>query len=133
MDLNNALCIRFTFVVTHFLWQGAAIALLATVAVGLMRHDSAAVRYWVFVAALAVMAVCVHVTFIPSSPRTGPLGGAGSPEDSAALSAPATSPTSVNPSSAPESLAPHKAHASPRPAALSLRAPKPFERFRNVA
>jgi len=46
----------------HFLWQGAAVALLAGVTAGAMRRASARARYGVFVGALVLMVACPMIT-----------------------------------------------------------------------
>jgi beta-lactamase regulating signal transducer with metallopeptidase domain len=62
-DLNGEFCLRLTLTLLHFLWQGVAIALLAGGAGAALRRAGAAVRYWVFVAALGAMALCPVATF----------------------------------------------------------------------
>ncbi|MBD0260246.1 MAG: methicillin resistance mecR1 protein, partial [Cytophagales bacterium] len=48
----------------HSLWQGALIALLAGVALILLRKRSAAVRYYVTLTALATVFLLAVVTFL---------------------------------------------------------------------
>ena len=63
---NPEFCVRLTWTLLHFLWQGVAVALLALVTNALLRCMGAAVRYWVFVVALAIMVLCPPITFLVS-------------------------------------------------------------------
>jgi len=60
----NGLCIRCVITLAHFIWQGAAVALLAGLAGLLLRKTSPAGRYWMFLAAMTIMAVCPLGTFL---------------------------------------------------------------------
>ena len=71
----------------HFLWQGAAVAALAAVALALTRR--AAVRYVVALVALAAMVVAPVVTFAV-------LQSSGSPEESMMVSANPSSPAELH-------------------------------------
>ncbi|HPS03551.1 MAG TPA: M56 family metallopeptidase, partial [Candidatus Sumerlaeota bacterium] len=62
-DLNGEFCLRLTLTLLHFIWQGAAIALLAAGAGAALRRTGAATRYWVFVAALGAMALYPPITY----------------------------------------------------------------------
>jgi len=68
MSLSNlwdaAWCVRLTETLLHFVWQGALIALLVWVAVGVLRRGSASARYTVYLCALFVMAACPPTTFL---------------------------------------------------------------------
>jgi len=57
------MCARLVLTLGHFLWQAAALATVAFVAVRPVRRSSAQRRYVVLVAALLVMAACPLVTF----------------------------------------------------------------------
>ena len=54
---------RLVLTLGHFLWQAAAIAVLAWVAIVLLRRSSSQLRYGVLAAALVAMAACPPVTF----------------------------------------------------------------------
>ena len=68
MNLSNLLdaawCVRLTETLLHFVWQGALIARLVWVAVGVLRRASAHARYTVYLCALLVMAACPLATFL---------------------------------------------------------------------
>ena len=66
---NPEFCIRLTWTLAHFLWQGIAIALLAILAASLLRKITANMRYWLFVAPLAGMALCLPLTFLFQTSR----------------------------------------------------------------
>jgi hypothetical protein len=69
--LNEAFCIRLAETLLHFLWQGTLIALLALGSGFLLRRGAARMRYGVYVAALALMALAPVVTFwLVADPRT---------------------------------------------------------------
>jgi beta-lactamase regulating signal transducer with metallopeptidase domain len=55
---------RFSGSLLHFIWQGAAIALAASICLRLLHRRSAELRYGVAVAALVLMLVAPVVTFI---------------------------------------------------------------------
>jgi len=61
--LNDGICVRLAITLAHFLWQAAAVGLLAALMGVLLRKAHASVRYAVFLAALGVMAVCPLITF----------------------------------------------------------------------
>src|SRR5687768_17169799 len=61
--LDPAVSVRVCLTIVHFLWQGAAVALLVGIAWPLLRRTSAVSRYRVLLAALFVMAACPVVTF----------------------------------------------------------------------
>ena len=65
------LCLRGTLTLIHFLWQGAAIALVVIAAGWCLRRQSANLRYVVNVSALLLMFACVPATFmlLGASPR----------------------------------------------------------------
>lgn len=67
--LNSAFCLRLTFTLLHFLWQGAAIFTLALAAGWAMRKASASARYWAYVGLFAAMAFCPPVTFFMLAPE----------------------------------------------------------------
>ncbi len=78
---------RFGLMLLHFLWQGAAVAVLAALALRLLRHRSAQLRYAASTAGLVVMAVLPAVTFWLIEPPAGPTGAA-PPDMLAALGSP---------------------------------------------
>src|SRR5262245_16573661 len=61
--IDQTFSLRLTLALIHFLWQGVLIAVVAAVAARLLQRASAGTRYAVHVAALALMPVCVAVTF----------------------------------------------------------------------
>ena len=61
---DPAFCVRLTLTLGHFLWQGAAVFLLAVLAGRVLRRSSAQTRYGVFVIALLLMAACPPATFM---------------------------------------------------------------------
>ncbi|MCP4250903.1 MAG: hypothetical protein GY778_28025, partial [bacterium] len=75
-SLGTAFCVRLSETLGHFLWQGAAIALLVAAADARLRGARARVRYMVFVAAIGLIAACPPVTVAIlnhlATPRTGP-------------------------------------------------------------
>ena len=83
--LESTGAVRLSLALVHFLWQGCAIAGTAWLAGWLLQRSSAALRYWLQVAALLAMAACVPATFaVISSPDRGPdFMLAGSPRDPA--------------------------------------------------
>ena len=60
---DTALLTRIVLTFGHFLWQGAAIALIVLVLSVVLRKSSARLRYVFFLAALMLMAICPVVTF----------------------------------------------------------------------
>src|SRR5215208_3516115 len=68
--------VRLLETLCHFLWQGAAVALVLAAAWPLLRRAAAATRYRVFVAGLLVMAACPVVTFFIVSGRNASAPGA---------------------------------------------------------
>ncbi len=61
--LDPALSLRLILTLAHFLWQGAAIALIVALLTLSLRRASANARYWLSVAAILTMAACPIVTF----------------------------------------------------------------------
>lgn len=63
----------------HFLWQGLLVALLVAAVVGVLRLRHGQGRYWAYLGAFAVMAICPLLTFLaihrPSEIETLPLNG----------------------------------------------------------
>jgi beta-lactamase regulating signal transducer with metallopeptidase domain len=66
--LQSDFSIRLTQALLHFLWQAAAIGLLAVVLNHCLRKSSSRLRYGVNVAALLLMLACLPVTFAVVSP-----------------------------------------------------------------
>ena len=62
--LADPLIHRFGCGLLHFLWQGIAIAAIALMAAWVLRRASSSIRYWIYVAALTLMAICPPVTFM---------------------------------------------------------------------
>ncbi|MCL4693489.1 MAG: HEAT repeat domain-containing protein, partial [Candidatus Hydrogenedentes bacterium] len=63
---------RFVMTLAHFLWQGAAIGLVAVALGAVLRRASARLRYGIFLIALLGMALCPPVTFLIIEPGTLP-------------------------------------------------------------
>lgn len=63
ISFDTVWCVRLIETLIHFLWQGAAIALLTLVAAIALRRASANARYVLYVAALVLMAACLPATF----------------------------------------------------------------------
>ncbi len=63
MLIDPSSCESLALVLLHFLWQGAAIAVIAAVIAGLLRGSSAQSRYVVHLAAMLLMAACLPITF----------------------------------------------------------------------
>src|SRR4051794_40704034 len=86
---------RVGWVLVQSLWQFALVALLARVTVGAMRRNSAAARYGVFVAAMAVSVAVPAVTWIlqPEVPsdQSASRGASVMGRDSIATTSPADS------------------------------------------
>jgi beta-lactamase regulating signal transducer with metallopeptidase domain/HEAT repeat protein len=61
--LEHPVALQLGLVLAHFLWQGVAVALLALVALTVLRRARAATRYLVCYGLLLVMALCPVVTF----------------------------------------------------------------------
>ena len=79
----------------HFIWQGAAVALILAVVLELLRRRGASLRYLVSVAALGIMAVLPVVTALTQPDRTQPteiLPAAQSPRVSVATGTPVEAP-----------------------------------------
>ncbi len=72
--LDPASCLRLTLTLAHFLWQGAAIAVLVASGNLLLRCLPANRRYWFSVCAILLMGACPLVTFSllaePVQPRS---------------------------------------------------------------
>ncbi len=60
---DSTLCFHLTLTLAHFLWQGAAIAVLSAAASLCLRKASARSRHLIHVAALLLMTACLPVTF----------------------------------------------------------------------
>ena len=54
---------RLSLTLVHFLWQGLAVAVLACVAVRLLKLKRGNPRYVAYLFAFAIMAVCPLITF----------------------------------------------------------------------
>lgn len=63
LGLSSELSIRWGLTLLHFLWQGALIGVLVFVAAGLLRHQTAVVRYWLHTVALMACPLSVAMTF----------------------------------------------------------------------
>jgi len=129
----------------HFLWQGAAIALLLRAFLWLARRSAPQVRYAAAGAALLLMAVAVAGTVWWLAARTGTdrtketeatamTAGHGSATASLSsfASLPSLQPKVIEPSdnALPPMVAAPVPSASPAPAAAAPPAPPPVERFR---
>ena len=55
--------LRLALTLAHFLWQATAVGVLAGLAGAVLRKSSAPLRYGVFLAALALLALCPIVTY----------------------------------------------------------------------
>lgn len=62
LELPAIVCERLTITLLHFLWQGAAVGLVAALASRLLLRATAQLRYVIHVAALAVMCACLPIT-----------------------------------------------------------------------
>ena len=112
--LEDPAVLRLGLVLVHFLWQGAALALVALIVLGLLRRASAAARYIALVAAFAAMALAPAVTFVT-------LPESGAPQDAAPV-VPLGQPGAATTTSAPlEQQTP------PAVAALAPPPPSPTE------
>ena len=67
----NTLVDRIGMALVHFLWQGAAIAVVLAVALRILRQRSPLARYRAAWAALVAMTFCLPITayYFPSAPR----------------------------------------------------------------
>lgn len=63
LELQTIVCERLTLTLLHFLWQGAAIGLLAALLSRVLFRATAQVRYLVHVSALVAMCACLPITF----------------------------------------------------------------------
>ena len=74
VPIDHAFCVRVVATLAHFLWQGAALALVAAAASLAFRRAPSQARYAAFVAALVLMAACPVITFIAlgSGPARSP-------------------------------------------------------------
>jgi hypothetical protein len=61
--LDESFSLRLAVTLLHFLWQGAALALLVVVAGWLFSRAAAQVRYAVNVTAMLALVCCLPVTF----------------------------------------------------------------------
>ena len=70
-EFVESLTLRLVLALLHFLWQGCAVVLVVTLAARLLSPASAHIRYTIHVIALAVMVLCLPVTFalLEVSPR----------------------------------------------------------------
>jgi hypothetical protein len=66
---SSSVAQRIGWSLVHFLWQGAAVALVLAVALALLRHRSAQARWAVSCGALALMAVLPVATALMVSPE----------------------------------------------------------------
>ncbi|SIO55841.1 BlaR1 peptidase M56 [Singulisphaera sp. GP187] len=77
---DESMALRLVQALSHFLWQGCAVALVVMLAGRTLKRASAQVRYAFDVAALVVMAGCLPVTFalvaVPGSGEPGPRSSA---------------------------------------------------------
>ena len=62
--IDSALWARWIETLGHFLWQGTAIALVASVVSSSLARGSSRAQYAVNVIALVLMAACVPATFL---------------------------------------------------------------------
>ena len=129
--LDTQFCLRLAMVLGHFLWQGAVLALVAAVLAGVLRRASSRIRYGMFVAVLALMAVCPVATYVVAPvPETGqPVGqtqhaGLGiapvpRPEQSVNLSSYAAELDAMSQAVVPDEDPDGSAGASPSPAVVT--------------
>lgn len=105
--LDEVFCMRLLMALTHFLWQGTVLAVLAGTAGWLLRRRSARAAYAVFCAALAGMAICVPATFVvlgegPVAPPAALEATLSTPPP--AMRAAAVAPVSVRPETEREAV-----------------------------
>jgi hypothetical protein len=62
--LDQRTCLRLTETLLHFVWQGLVIGLCAVCVAWLCRTASSRTRYGIHAISLALMALCVPVTFV---------------------------------------------------------------------
>ena len=67
--LDDLFAVRVAMTLVHFLWQGAAIALLVMVGDWLLRKATAQTKYLLHVVAISAMAACLPITFFLVSPE----------------------------------------------------------------
>jgi len=70
--LNHPDLVRLSLVLLHFVWQGAALGLVALALIGALRRTSPAARYMVLLAILVAMAVAPAATFLSLPRAAGP-------------------------------------------------------------
>ena len=66
--LEHPLVVRLGWTLLHFIWQGAAVAVILAILLQLARTAKPTVRYGFACAALVLMAICPIVTFCISAP-----------------------------------------------------------------
>ena len=60
---DTALSTRIMLTFGHFLWQGAAVALIVLILSVVLRNSTARLRYVSFLGSLLLMTICPAVTF----------------------------------------------------------------------
>src|SRR5262245_45270764 len=61
--LDQTVCMRLTQALAHFLWEGLLIGLCAGALARLCRTARAQVRYGIHAVSLALMALCLPITY----------------------------------------------------------------------
>src|SRR5688572_27895481 len=89
--LEHPLVVRLGWTLLHFLWQGAAVAVILAILLQLARSAKPTVRYALSCAALVSMALCPVATFSLAAPTT---------PNAPAAAAAAAQPISIPPNSA---------------------------------
>jgi membrane fusion protein (multidrug efflux system) len=72
--LDQRLCLRLTQTLLHLFWEGTVIGLCAFAMVRICRTATARMRYGIHAVALALMALCIPVTFAWIDPAGSPPG-----------------------------------------------------------
>jgi beta-lactamase regulating signal transducer with metallopeptidase domain len=89
---------RWMLTLTHFLWQGLAVALAAAAALRLLPRTSASVRYALLMGTLVLMGLCPVVTFCVVGPaERPPMLATAEPQAQAAADPTAASPAPMFP------------------------------------
>lgn len=66
--MTNDFSLRCVFVLFHFVWQGALLAIAAKVATAFLGNESASAKYWVSAIGLFACPLCIAITFLKTSP-----------------------------------------------------------------
>ena len=62
--MTNDFSLRCVFVLFHFVWQGALLAIAAKVATAFLGNESASAKYWVSAIGLFACPLCIAITFL---------------------------------------------------------------------